>query len=458
MKILPATILLLSHLTVSAEVLDLGTLGGDSSWALDINDANQVVGYSRTADGHYRAFLWADGVMTDLGALGSGDSFAHAINGLGQVIGTSYSEYGHSYASAVAWQGGVITDISGPLSGSSHPAAINNVGQIVGVNLDSNSADRCVVWDGGQVVALVTLGGYLCSLRDINDAGQAVGWGHTQFGVGAAHAFLWNSGGITDLHPEGAVASEAIGISESGAAVGGYSTSSYTSHPVLWFGGQMTDLGSLGGNHGYAAFVNNALQVAGNSQVADGLGYHAFFWQNGVMSDLGTLGGPSSWTHDLNEAGQVVGSAQTRDGEYRAVVWENGVIRDLGIHGVYSEATAINQAGVIVGRFLLAPPDPLQKIEELISNVLALNLEAGISNSLDSKLQNARDALGRAREGDVTAATHMLEACMGSIEAQRGKKLTDQQADELLDSARYIIALLGQPQAASTWHAFLYRP
>ncbi|WP_205780913.1 hypothetical protein, partial [Methylocaldum sp. 14B] len=39
------------------------------SRALDINDAGQVVGDSRTASGKWHAFVTIDGVMTDLNAL-----------------------------------------------------------------------------------------------------------------------------------------------------------------------------------------------------------------------------------------------------------------------------------------------------------------------------------------------------------------------------------------------------
>ena len=49
---------------------DLGTLGGTYSWAFDINDRGQVVGYSGTAAGDQHAFLYGDGAMTDLGTLG----------------------------------------------------------------------------------------------------------------------------------------------------------------------------------------------------------------------------------------------------------------------------------------------------------------------------------------------------------------------------------------------------
>jgi probable HAF family extracellular repeat protein len=38
-------------------MVDLWTLGGDNSWALDINNRRQVVGLSDTASGQH-AFLW----------------------------------------------------------------------------------------------------------------------------------------------------------------------------------------------------------------------------------------------------------------------------------------------------------------------------------------------------------------------------------------------------------------
>ncbi|MEW4568400.1 hypothetical protein AB1L88_11085 [Tautonia sp. JC769] len=79
------------------EVIDLGTLGGQSSIAVAINDHGQVAGTSQTADGPNHAFLYTDGEMIDLGRLpeprewyspdsGSG---ASDLNNLGQVVGDS---------------------------------------------------------------------------------------------------------------------------------------------------------------------------------------------------------------------------------------------------------------------------------------------------------------------------------------------------------------------------------
>jgi probable HAF family extracellular repeat protein len=65
----------------------LGTLGGNYSEAYEINDADQIVGESKTAGGQFHAFLYSGGSMIDLGTFGGTRSKAFGINEAGQVVG-----------------------------------------------------------------------------------------------------------------------------------------------------------------------------------------------------------------------------------------------------------------------------------------------------------------------------------------------------------------------------------
>jgi probable HAF family extracellular repeat protein len=101
---------------------------------------------------------------------------------------------------------------------------------------------------------------------------------------------------------------------------------------VIWDKGRATNLGSLGGTQGTFPYdINNAGQVAGQSNLAGDAAFHAFLWQNGVMADLGVLPGDvDSAAFALNDLGQAVGgSFGPNFSTVRAFLWQNGVMTDL---------------------------------------------------------------------------------------------------------------------------------
>jgi len=85
------------------------------------------------------------------------------------------------------------------------------------------------------------------------------------------------------------------------------------------------------------------------------------------------------------------------------------------------------------------PPTPLEALEELIETIETFELPKGTENSLTSKLEGALHLL---EIGNENGAIHKLMDFMNQVEAQRDKKLTDEQANQLIAEAQRIIDLI----------------
>jgi hypothetical protein len=81
-------------------------------------------------------------------------------------------------------------------------------------------------------------------------------------------------------------------------------------------------------------------------------------------------------------------------------------------------------------------------IIQVANEIEIMNLQRGIENSLDVKLENAMNALIALNSENREDATKKLTALLNEIEAQRGIHLADQQADELVAKIEQIIDLL----------------
>jgi hypothetical protein len=85
---------------------------------------------------------------------------------------------------------------------------------------------------------------------------------------------------------------------------------------------------------------------------------------------------------------------------------------------------------------------PVELIEFLVDQVLDLNLQQGIENSLDAKLDAAEKALEDLNQNNDIAAINTLEAFISAVEAQRGNQIPAADADALIASAQEIIDVI----------------
>jgi len=247
--------------------VSLGTLGGNGSTAVSVNNAGQVVGAAANkiedpfASGFFgytdlwfpvttgiHAFLWQSGFMRDLGTLGGADSSGSVINQAGQVAGFSFTN-------------GKVNPTTG--MPTIHP----------------------FLWEQGAMKDLGSLGGTIAVATFLNDNGQVIGYSNLAGDV-TYHPFLWDANGMTDLH-------------------------------------------TLGGNNGSAIWINDAGQIVGGADLPGSQVHHAVLWQNGQTTDLGTVDGdPTSFAHAINSVGQVVGCSGNLGpgctGRLHGFLWENG--------------------------------------------------------------------------------------------------------------------------------------
>jgi probable HAF family extracellular repeat protein len=304
-------------------IIQLGTFGGNASYANASNNRGQIVGgaLNKTLDPYaggfwpgftffpvateLRAFLWLDGVMHNLGTLGGPDSAALFVNERGEVAGASYTN-----STPNTTTGNPTQD---PFLWLPCDRDLRSSGDC-GDDSESTAAED------GKMLDLGTLGGTFGYPYWLNNRGEVVGQSNLK----------------GDKH----------------------------THPFLWDGNRMIDLGTLGGDEGFAYSVNDAGEVVGFANMSGNLTHHAFLWRQGVMHDLGApAGSQCSRALSINSRGQIVGQSQVTCGTNQqgpGWLWENGgppvslnTLRLPGSEFAEIDAVYINDRAEIAGEGVL---------------------------------------------------------------------------------------------------------
>ncbi|HEU4376054.1 MAG TPA: PKD domain-containing protein [Telluria sp.] len=212
--------------TAATGMEDLGAFTtGDGSFSLaaGINDSGLIIGESATATPGYHAFVWSrKSGLIDIDTLGNNSSYPVAINAKGQVAG-NFSYFSAPEHAFVWSRAGGMRDLGTADGTASFATAINANGQVV-VEIEGQFRQAMSWTQGSGMVSLGSLGGEGSYAGSINDKGQVVGVASTA--TDGQHAFIWTEKrGMIDLNdclrraPAGLVVESAEGIAETGAIV-----------------------------------------------------------------------------------------------------------------------------------------------------------------------------------------------------------------------------------------------
>jgi probable HAF family extracellular repeat protein len=190
-----------------------------SATAIAVNLADQVTGFYQLDDGTFHGFFWQRKHWVDLGSLGGSSTYGYGINNSGAVVGQSDISntpdpvYGLPPFHGFQWVGGVLTDL-GQIVGSnfSYAVSMNDAGMIIGAaDVIGYAGAHAIIWNQGTMQDLTPYSDITAWGTGINNNGQAIGsWGSVAPDPAdgppvntmecPCYAVLWQNGGMVFLN------------------------------------------------------------------------------------------------------------------------------------------------------------------------------------------------------------------------------------------------------------------
>ena len=318
---------------------DLGVPAGDQLSALfGINSQGAAAGYSFLAtslpaypfsDNRWQA-IWAPAGASAVQALSvlAPDSFNYGINDSNAIVGCRNrydDEYPDPYR-AYLYANGIVTDLHGllfpPLAQTRYDLScaldINNAGDVVG-EVDPDIGDkRGFLFRNGAVTRLVGGTSYVRTAKAINDTGRIVGEGWMS-GFTAHHAVVYESdtGTISTLGVEstGVSNSRPNDVNAAGDVVGTMFSPVFGDHAFLVKGGQVFDLNDLiPADSGWvlqeAQSINARGQIVGRGYLTPSPGVTRYFLLDAV-TPREAIDGLTADVMELQASGEISNGTAT---------------------------------------------------------------------------------------------------------------------------------------------------
>lgn len=272
-----------SFVTRGKGFVDLGTLGGQSSSVVAINDKGQVPGNRVTSSGQRRGFIYYHGKSRNITSTPNLTLNYADINNAAYILARGFipTPEGDALHSFLCDPSGRFRDI-GTLPGENavnQAEALNNRNQIVGESGPFISPDpplRAFVWTKGVIRDLGDFGFTPNYALGINDRGQVTGYASVQTGLRNQVASIYSNGRLIDIDRRPPTAERySLGedINNLGHVVG---TSNHLGG-FVYRGHRMESLNALidprlGWNIQFPRAINDKGQIAATG-IRNGIGY-----------------------------------------------------------------------------------------------------------------------------------------------------------------------------------------